>query len=81
MNDSHCAKYLILLGPADAPRALLFSGEHRYLAEMIDDDGVMVETLLKSSRVCPKPRRLSLDSVAAPDLQDIGEDMRCFALG
>lgn len=80
MKSTHCARYLVLLGPADARRALLFSGEHRYLAEMIDDDGIMTDTLLKSSRVCPKPRSLSLEAVAAPDQLAAGEDMRCFLL-
>ncbi|MEY4563217.1 MAG: hypothetical protein RLZZ618_2494 [Pseudomonadota bacterium] len=81
MNPSHNARYLVLLGPTDAPRALLFSGEHRYLAEMIDDDGMMVDTLLKSSRVCPRPRNLKFDAVATVDPAHAAKDVRCYALG
>ncbi len=81
MNPSHTASYLILLGPASAPRALLFSSEHRYMAEMIDDDGMLVDTLLKSGRVCARPRSLSLEAVTRSGTADIGDDVRCFALG
>ena len=82
MNRSHSAKYLILLGPKDAPRALLFNGQRDYLAEMIDDDdGFMIENLLKSSRVCPTPRDLTFDALIEPHQLADGQAVRCFALG
>ena len=81
MDRTHSAKYLILLGPQDAPRALLFNGQHDYLAEMIDDDGMMVENLLKSSRVCPTPQALNFGPLLAPHHSAAGQAVRCFALG
>ena len=77
---SHCAQYMVLLGPSDAPRALLFNGECHYLAEMFDEDGLLVENLVKSSRVCPPPRGLQFDDVVpAPAVS--GEPVRYFELG
>jgi hypothetical protein len=82
MNRTHSAKYLILLGPKEAPRALLFNCQRDYLAEMIDDeDGLMVENLLKSSRVCPTPRDLTFDALVEPRHLADGQGVRCFALG
>jgi len=81
MDRTHSAKYLILLGPQDAPRALLFNGQHDYLAEMIDDDGLMVENLLKSSRVCPTPHALDFGPLLSPQHSAGGQAVRCFALG
>jgi len=60
---SHRAHYMVLLGPTDAPRALLFSDECRYLAEMFDEDGMLVENLVKCSRECPPPSALRFDGV------------------
>jgi hypothetical protein len=80
MNESHTAKYLILLGPQSAPRALLFGGECQYLAEMIDEDGLMVENLLRAATECSLP--VSLGAVASDALaQTTGGAMQCFALG
>lgn len=82
MNRSHLAKYMILLGPEDAPRALLFNGEHRYLAEVFDEDGFTVDQLMKSSQVCPAPHELALDEVIPPQAARPGESaLRCYALG
>ena len=82
MNRTHSAKYLILLGPQDAPRALLFNGQHDYLTEMIDDEnGLMVENLLKSSRRCAPPRDLSFDALVDPQHLAAGHGVQCFTLG
>ncbi|MGE5863852.1 MAG: hypothetical protein ACM32J_02010 [Rhizobacter sp.] len=82
MNRSHLAKYLVLLGPTEAPRALLFNGDHRYLAEVFDEDGITVDQLMKSSTVCPTPRNLALDDVVPSPAVGPGEEaVRCYALG
>lgn len=78
MNPTHRAKYMVLLGPDHAQRALLFNGDHDYLAEVIDDDGLVVENLVRSSRRCPAPGNLALNDVVPPPAVDAG--MRCFAL-
>lgn len=80
-KHSHRAKYMVLLGPTEAPRALLFNGDHHYLAEVLDDDGMVVDHLVKSSRVCPTPRDLSLHEVLPPPAIGPADAVRCFALG
>ena len=78
MHPTLRAKYMILLGPTDAPRALLFDRDHRFLAEVFDEDSMVLDQLMKSSRVCPPPRDLALDGMADDEPADA---MRCFALG
>jgi hypothetical protein len=78
-HNSHCAKYLILVGPKSAPRALLFNREHRYLAEMIDDR-FTVERLMRASRVCAKPTMLALEAVVPPEQLATGAGVQCFEL-
>ena len=56
VNDAHTARYLVLLNRGDATRALLFGQDHRYLAEVIDDDGLVVDNLMKAGRACLPPR-------------------------
>jgi hypothetical protein len=81
MKDrSHSAKYLILVGPRAARRALLFNHEHRYLSEVIDDqDGLMVDALLRSGKVCELPRALRLDGIV-PAAQLAGCSVQCVEL-
>jgi hypothetical protein len=79
-TSSHTARYLILLGAPDAKRALLFSGECEYMAEMIDEDGLMLDDLLRSSTVCPPPRELGLDDNIVASCT-ANEMLLCFALG
>lgn len=79
-NRSHCAHYMVLVGPSDAPRALLFNGECRYLAEMFDEDGMLLENLVKSSRVCPAPSDLKFDGVVPAPATCGAEPLRCFEL-
>jgi hypothetical protein len=79
-DKSHSAKYLILIGPRTARRALLFNREYRYLSEVIDDhDGVMVDALLRCSRTCEVPSALRLDGVV-PAAQLAVASVRCFEL-
>ncbi len=80
MNCKHRAEYLVLLGPETAPRALLFNGEHHYLAEMIDADGLMMDDLLRqSSKLREPPRGLALEKMIPPS--ELRGGVRCFALG
>ncbi len=81
MKDrSHSAKYLILVGPRAARRALLFNHEHRYLSEVIDDqDGLMVDALLRSGKGCELPRTLRLDGIV-PAAQLAGSSLQCLEL-
>ena len=81
MDLSHRAKYMILVGPADAPRALLFNGDHRYLAEVFDEDSMVLDQLMKSSAVCPPPGNLVFDGVMPPPPPGSAAAMRCYALG
>ena len=80
-RHQHTAKYLILLKDETAQRALLFGGDHRYLTELIDDDGLVLDNLIRFGTACVPPRDLALD--AAIPWQAVREsvDMRCFALG
>lgn len=59
-NHDHTARYLVLLNREDTRRALLFAQDHRYLAEVIDDDdGLVVENLMKAGRICSPPREVA----------------------
>jgi hypothetical protein len=80
IDNSRCAQYMVLLGPAETPRALLFDRQCHYLAEMFDEDGLLVDQLVKSSRVCPPPRGLMLDDVMPPPAAVAADALRCFAL-
>jgi hypothetical protein len=81
-RGAHSAKYLVLLGPETAPRALLFSGEHRYLTEMFDEDGLMVDNLIRTGFPLRKPPNgLTLDPVLLKSEPMGAEAVRCFALG
>lgn len=59
VNHDHTARYLVLLQQDDARRALLFAEDCRYLAEVIDDDGLVVENLVKAGSICPPPREVA----------------------
>jgi hypothetical protein len=79
MNSQHMARYLILLQHKEAQRALLFNSEHHYLAELIDDDGSTMESLLRCGTRCSAPPDLHLDAVMprpAPGAQPV----QCYAL-
>jgi hypothetical protein len=78
-DNSHSAKYLVLIGPKTAQRALLFNDEYRYLSEVIDDDGLMVDGLLGAARACELPRPLRVDGIV-PGAQLASATARCFEL-
>jgi hypothetical protein len=77
----HAAKYLILLKSETAARALLFGGDHRYLAEVIDDDGLVLDNLIRAGTQCPPPGELSLECAACLLQPQSGSLVQCFALG
>jgi hypothetical protein len=82
-NDrhQHTAKYLILLKDDTAQRALLFGGDHRYLTELIDDDGLVLENLIRFGTACLPPGDLVFDAVISQAAARQPINMRCFALG
>ena len=47
------AKFLVLLD--DAPRALLFDSQQCLLGEVIEEDGFIVDNLLRIATPCPEP--------------------------
>jgi len=72
----YTARYLVLLGHDNAtPRALLFTRDQRYLAEVLDDDGLVIENLMKTGIACPPPRK-----VAAQAWASAPATVRCYAL-
>ena len=75
MNAS--PKFLVLLD--GVPRALLFDSDRRLVCEVIDDDGFIVETLLRTA----KPYPLAGDTLlrAIVPAPPPGEPPRCFELG
>ena len=90
MNRNNCAKYLLLFGSKEAPRAVLFDDEHRMLAEMIDEDGFLVDSLLREGRAVRPPSKLvaavaqALRACAkqvARSGASVDLHLRCFALG
>ncbi|MBL0731122.1 hypothetical protein [Piscinibacter sp. HJYY11] len=77
-NTSHdlTARYLVLLDQEDVTRALLFAQDHRYLAEVIDDDtGLLVDNLMKAGTRCVPPRE-----VAEQARTEEPAKLLCFAL-
>ena len=73
--NSH-ARFLVLFDVA--PRALLLDGDQRLLGEVIEDDGFIVDTLLRTARACALPLLPLLLASMLPPLT--GEAMRCFEL-
>lgn len=80
-QNQHTAKYLILLKDETAQRALLFGGDHRYLTELIDDDGMVLDNLIRFGTACPPPGDLVLDAAVPSNRPQARVDVRCFALG
>jgi hypothetical protein len=74
-NHDHTARYLVLLNQDDATRALLFAQDHRFLAEVIDDDGLVVDNLMKAGTACVPPRQVA-------EQTQVGQAVKllCFAL-
>jgi len=71
-----CARFLVLLG--DASRALLFDRGRQLLGEVIEDDGFIVESLLRSAKECPLAAGSLLLGVRSPAM--LQQPLRCFAL-
>ncbi len=75
-NHDHTAHYLVLLNHDDATRALLFARDHRYLAEVIDDDGgLMVDNLMKAGTRCVPPREVAEQARTGAPMK-----LMCFTL-
>ena len=70
------AKFLILLD--DAPRALLFDSQQCLLGEVIEEDGFIVDSLLRGARECPVPRDEMLRAIVPPPSPQL--PVRCFEL-
>lgn len=70
------AKFLLLLD--DAPRALLFDSERRLLGEVIEEDGFIVDSLLRSASECPRPGDDMMGAVVPPPSPQ--RPVRCFEL-
>ncbi|MBX3619983.1 MAG: hypothetical protein KF891_08365 [Rhizobacter sp.] len=74
-NSDYTARYLVLLGDEHATRALLFARDSRYLAEVIDDDGLVLDDLMKCGTACPPP-----GDVARQAWANAPATVQCFAL-
>lgn len=69
---NRCARFLVLLD--DVPRALLFDRDRQLLGEVIEDDGFIVESLLRGAEKCTPHGESMLHGVAPQ------QPVRCFAL-
>lgn len=69
-------KFLVLLD--DAPRALLFDSQQQLLGEVIEEDGFIVDSLLRSASECPCPEDGMLRAVIPPPAPS--DRVRCFEL-
>ncbi len=70
------AKFLLLLNTAQ--RALLFDRDQHLLGEVIEEDGFIVSSLLRSACECPCPGDDMLRAVVPPPSAD--HPVRCFEL-
>ncbi len=69
-------RFLVLLN--DKPRALLFDGQQQLLGEVIEEDGFIVDSLLRSACECPCPDSTMLSNVVPPPSP--ADRVRCFEL-
>jgi hypothetical protein len=74
-HKDYTARYLVLLSHQDSTRALLFTQDQRYLSDLIDEDGLMLDNLLRRGRVCPTPNRVAKAAWASAPAT-----VRCYAL-
>lgn len=74
MNAS--ARFLVLFDTT--PRVLLLDGDQRLLGEVIEDDGFIVDTLLRTAKACVLPLLPLLLAGMMPPVP--GRAMRCFEL-
>jgi len=80
-TPEHRARYLVLFGDEDAPRAALFDMHERLLAEMSDDEGYNVDNMVRASSACAPPCPAMLDAIEALDHDADTARARCFRLG
>jgi hypothetical protein len=83
LNNAYSARYLVLLPhPQHHLRALLFNGQHAFLAEL-DDDDMVVDNLVRAGTPCPPPRALPLSDIApdAGSADPWSSGLQCYALG
>jgi hypothetical protein len=80
-NAEHRARYLVVFGDEEAPRAALFDIHERLLAEMIGDEGYNVDNLIRASSACAPPRPAMLDAIETLDREADTARARCFRLG
>lgn len=73
----HRARYLVLLSGPSTQRALLFDTDCHYLAELIDDDGLVLDNLIRSGTACLPPAELAFDMPRAAQAVKV----ECFWLG
>jgi len=76
----YCAKYLVLLHTHAQQRVLLFNGEHDFLAEL-DDDGYVVDNLVRAGTACPPPPSLPLGDIAPDARANENNQLECYCLG
>jgi hypothetical protein len=70
------AKFLLLVD--GARRAILLDDDQRHLGEVIEEDGFIVDSLLRGARSCPVP---SFEALAAMHpAPSPNARMRCFEL-
>lgn len=71
-------KFLVLFDN-QAPRALLFDSQQCLLGEVIEEDGFIVDSLLRGAKECPLPNDNDMlrSIVPAPSPQ---QPVRCFEL-
>lgn len=74
------AKYLVLLHTQAHQRALLFNGEHDFIAEL-DDDWFAVDNLVRAGTPCPPPRSLPLADIARDSPAYFNGQLECYSLG
>ncbi len=76
MMKQQPAKFLVLFD--DTTRALLFDRDQSLLGEVIEEDGFIVDSLLRSATECPLPRGEFLQVLVPPPAPQ--QAMRCFEL-
>jgi hypothetical protein len=76
---NNIARYVMLFGADDEPRAALFDAELRFMTEMIEFDRIGMDYLLKAKLACPPPSPNMLEAVARLAPRESAAP-RCFKL-
>ena len=77
----HSARYLVLFGQEDSPRAALLDVEKHLMTEMMDADGFIVERLVRHGVPCAPPAPATLQTLLTPTQLEDCKILRCFSLG